>query len=186
MQANTTGATAISIALKRRNKRKTFGDFLFPNVSVCGNSLYFVRNNPSGTLRVPPSLAQGRQIAAAVTISAAKLQLPTAPKLTCSNPFSNTACYCELAVQHPFFETSQSCVSTKVTLSHRFKSSPAIPGNLAMPGAAGYMMMAGHFRQNLVSNGDLNRPRSPEVRKPLACFLVLFARRKKNVKTSSS
>ena len=26
----------------------------------------------------------------------------------------------------------------------------------------------------------LNRPRSPEVRKPLACFLVLFARRKKN------
>ena len=30
----------------------------------------------------------------------------------------------------------------------------------------------------------LNRPRSPEVRKPLACFLVLFARRKKNVKTS--
>ena len=32
----------------------------------------------------------------------------------------------------------------------------------------------------------LNRPRSPEVRKPLACFLILFARRKKNVKTSPS
>ena len=75
--------------------------------------------------------------------------------------------YCELAVQHPFFETSQSCVSTKVTLSHRFKSSPAIPGKLAMPGAAGYMMNAGHFCENYESSGDLNRPRSPEVRKPL-------------------
>ena len=88
--------------------------------------------------------------------------------------------YCELAVQHPFFETSQSCVSTKVTLSHRFKSSPSIPGKVAMPGVAGYMMMAGHFRGNYVSSGDLNRPRSPEVRKPLVCFLVLFAQRKKN------
>ena len=45
-------------------------------------------------------------------------------------------------------------------------------------------MNAGSFNNNHVSTGDLNRPRSPEVRKPLACFLVLFARRKKNVKTS--
>ena len=178
MQANTTGATAISIALKRRNKEKRSETFLFPNVSVCGNNLYFVRNNPSGTLRVPPSLAQGRQIAAVVTISAAKLQLPTAPKLTCSNPFSNTACYCELAVQHPFFETSQSCVSTKVTLSHRFKSSPAIPGKAVISGAAGYMMMAGRFRKNHVSSGDLNRPRSPEVRKPLGYFWFFSYKRK--------
>ena len=72
-------------------------------------------------------------------------------------PFSNTACHCELAAKQPFFETSQSCVSTTVTLSHRFKSSPAIPGNLAMPGAASYMMMAGHFSRNLESSGDLNR-----------------------------
>ncbi len=41
-------------------------------------------------------------------------------------------------------------------------------------------MIAGHFRKNHVSTGDLNRPRSPEVRKPLVCFLVLFAQRKKN------
>ncbi|MGI6197202.1 MAG: hypothetical protein ACOYIO_09035, partial [Eubacteriales bacterium] len=33
---------------------------------------------------------------------------------------------------------------------------------------------------NHVSTGDLNRPRSPEVRKPLVCFLVLFAQCKKN------
>ena len=43
------------------------------------------------------------------------------------------------------------------SLSHRFKSSPAIPRNLAISGIAGYMMNAGHFRRNLVSSGDLNR-----------------------------
>ena len=71
--------------------------------------------------------------------------------------FLNSTCRCKLAVQQPFFETSQSCVSTKATLSHRFKSSPSIPGNLAVSTAAGYMMMAGHFSRNLVSSGDLNR-----------------------------
>ena len=44
-------------------------------------------------------------------------------------------------------------------------------------------MNAGHFHKNTVSTGDLNRPRSPEVRKPLVCFLVLFAQCKKHVKT---
>ena len=72
----------------------------------------------------------------------------------------------------------------KAGASHRFKSLPAIPGKLLFSAFAGYLMNAGHFRKNTVSTGDLNRPRSPEVRKPLACFLVLFARRKKNVKTS--
>ena len=93
-------------------------------------------------------------------------------------PFSNIACRCELAVQHPFFETSQSCVSSTVTLSHRFKSSPAIPGKLAIPDAAGYMMMAGHFSKSHVSSGDLNRPRSPEVRKPLGYFWFFSYKRK--------
>ena len=93
-------------------------------------------------------------------------------------PFSNTACHCELAVWLLFFETSQSCVSTKVTLSHRFKSSPSIPGNLVVFTAAGYMMNAGHFRRNLESSGDLNRPRSPEVRKPLGYFWFFSYKRK--------
>ena len=75
--------------------------------------------------------------------------------------------HCELAEKHPFFETLQSCVRSTATLSHRFKSSPAIPGNLVVFNATGYMMMAGHFSENYVSSGDLNRPRSPEVRKPL-------------------
>ena len=94
--------------------------------------------------------------------------------------------HCELAEKHPFFETLQSCVRSTATLSHRFKSSPAIPGNLVVFNATGYMMMAGHFSENYVSSGDLNRPRSPEVRKPLVCFLVLFAQRKKNKPVSLS
>ena len=37
--------------------------------------------------------------------------------------------YCELAVQQSFFEKSQSCVCTTVTLSHRFKAfTPAFCG----------------------------------------------------------
>ena len=72
----------------------------------------------------------------------------------------------------------------KAGASHRFKSLPAIPGEVAAFRKTGYLINASHFRKNTVSTGDLNRPRSPEVRKPLACFLVLFARRKKNVKTS--
>ena len=54
--------------------------------------------------------------------------------------------YCELAAKHSFFESQQSCVCTTASLSHRFKSSPAISGKVEIPGAAGYMMMAGYFR----------------------------------------
>ena len=95
-----------------------------------------------------------------------------------SQQISSAKTHCELAVQHPFFETSQSCVSTTVTLSHRFKSSPAIPGKLAVPGATGYLMMADHFSENHESSGDLNRPRSPEVRKPLGYFWFFSYKRK--------
>ena len=84
---------------------------------------------------------------------------------------SSVKSYCELAAKHPFFETSQSCVSTKVTLSHRFKSSPAIPGKAAFFGAAGYLMNAGHFSENLVSTGDLNRGRRTESRVLFGYFL---------------
>ena len=60
------------------------------------------------------------------------------------------------------------------TLSHRFKSSPAIPGKLAVPGTAGYMMKAGHFRKSHVSSGDLNRPRESRGSQPSACFCGTF------------
>ena len=94
-------------------------------------------------------------------------------------PFSNTACHCELAVQQPFFKTSQSCVCTTVALSHRFKSSPAIPGNSAFFCVAGYLMNAGHFSGNHVSSGDLNR--SPESRgsQPSGVLPVLFVQAKR-------
>ena len=72
----------------------------------------------------------------------------------------------------------------KAGASHRFKSLPAIPGEVAAFRKTGYLMNAGNFRKNHVSTGDLNRPRSPEVRKPLVCFLVLFAQRKKHEKRS--
>ncbi len=58
---------------------------------------------------------------------------------------SSAKTYCELAAKQPISETSQSCVSSTASLSHRFKSSPAIPGNLVIPGAAGYIMNAGHL-----------------------------------------
>ena len=62
----------------------------------------------------------------------------------------------------------------KAGASHRFKSLPAIPGEVAAFRKTGYLMIAGCFNNNHTSTGDLNRPRSPEVRKPLACFLVTF------------
>ena len=74
----------------------------------------------------------------------------------------------------------------KARTSHRFKSLPAIPGEVAAFRKTGYLMIAGCFNNNHTSTGDLNRPRSPEVRKPLVCFLVLFAQRKKNKPVSLS
>ena len=86
-------------------------------------------------------------------------------------PFSNVACRCELAAKQPIFETLQSCVCTTASLSHRFKSSPAIPGNFAISGTAGYMMNAGHFSESHVSSGDLNRGRRTESRVLFGYFL---------------
>ena len=111
--------------------------------------------------------------------STAKFQFSTAPKLTCSYKFHPRKPCCELAVQQPFFETSQSCVSTKATLSHRFKSSPSIPGKVKMPDAAGYLMNAGYFRENLESSGDLNRPRESRGSQTSGVLLVLFVQAKR-------
>ena len=43
---------------------------------------------------------------------------------------------------------------------------------------AGYLMKAGYPIQNTVSTGDLNRPRSPEVRRPLVYFWFFSYKRK--------
>ena len=92
-------------------------------------------------------------------------------QINVQQPFSNTACHCELAESSLFFVTSQSCVSSTVTLSHRFKSSTAISGKAEISGAAGYLMNAGHFSENYVSSGDLNRGRRTESRVLFGYFL---------------
>ena len=43
---------------------------------------------------------------------------------------------------------------------------------------AGYPMKAGHPIQNTVSTGDLNRSRSPEVRRPLVYFWFFLQKQK--------
>ena len=64
----------------------------------------------------------------------------------------------------------------KAGASHRFKSLPAIPGEVAAFRKTGYLMNAGHFRKNTVSTGDLNR--GSQGFAPCA-FWLLFAQRKK-------
>ena len=54
------------------------------------------------------------------------------------------------------------CVNSlccKAGTSHRFKSLPAMPGEVAAFRKTGYLMKAGHFRKNILSTGDLNRGR---------------------------
>ena len=103
--------------------------------------------------------------------SAQQIPISHRTQTNVQQPFLNSTCRCKLAVQHPFFETSQSCVSTMATLSHRFKSSPAISGKAEISGAAGYLMNAGHFSENYVSSGDLNRGRRTESRVLFGYFL---------------
>ena len=112
----------------------------------------------------PPNIRKAFSQHTAATISH-RTQTNVQPQISSEKPC------CKLAAKQPFSETLQSCVSTTVTLSHRFKSSPAIPGNLAMPGAAGYLMNAGHFSESHVSSGDLNRGRRTESRVLFGYFL---------------
>ena len=76
------------------------------------------------------------------------------------------------------FNLCSKSLRCKAGTSHRFKSLPAIPGEVAAFRKTGYRMIAGHFRNNHVSTGDLNRPRSPEVRKPLVYFWFFSYTRK--------
>ena len=64
----------------------------------------------------------------------------------------------------------------KAGASHRFKSLPAIPGEVAVFRKTGYLMNVGHFHFKNVSTGDLNR--GSQGFAPRA-FWLLFARCKK-------
>ena len=94
---------------------------------------------------------------------------------------SSATTYCELAVHLLIF------VKTSVLRLHC--GNPFAPIQSLYAGvlwAKPVSTRAAGKLYKIFSGRALNRPRSPEVRKPLACFLVLFARRKKNVKTSPS
>ena len=93
------------------------------------------------------------------------LRLPFAPPLT-------TVCK-EYSYSFDLRSNSLRC---KAGASHRFKSLPAIPGEVAALHKTGYLMKAGHFRKNTVSTGDLNR--GSQGFAPCA-FWLLFAQRKK-------
>ena len=54
----------------------------------------------------------------------------------------------------------------KARTSHRFKSLPAIPGEVAAFRKTGYLMIAGCFNNNHTSTGDLNRPRESRGSQP--------------------
>ena len=132
--------------------------------SANGN-IFVLRKRPVFSIHAkPPNIRKAFSQHTAATISH-RTQTNVQPQISSAKP------YCELAVQHPFFESPQSCVSCAATLSHRFKSSPAIPGKVAIPGVAGYMMNAGHFRGNYVSSGDLNRGRRTKSRVLFGYFL---------------
>ena len=59
----------------------------------------------------------------------------------------------------------------KTGISHRFKSLPAIPDEVAAFRKTGYLMNAGHFYYYHVSTGDLNRGRRTESRVLFGYFL---------------
>ena len=81
--------------------------------------------------------------------------------------------YCELAVHLFFFEKHQSCVCTTVTLSHRFKAfTPLFCANSRV------RHVPPESFAEIFFDRALNRPRSPEVRKPLGYFWYFSYTRK--------
>ena len=74
------------------------------------------------------------------------------------------------------FNLCSKSLRCKAGASHRFKSLPAMPGEVAAFRKTGYLMNAGHFRFKNVSTGDLNR--GSQGFAPRA-FWLLFARCKK-------
>ena len=104
-------------------------------------------------------------------LSKATLFHPPPPIRTTLNLLSTKEYSCS-------FNLCSKSLRCKAGTSHRFKSLPAIPSEDAAFRKTGYLINAGLFRKNTVSTGDLNRPRSPEVRKPLGYFWFFSYKRK--------
>ena len=89
--------------------------------------------------------------------------------------------YCELAVQQSIFE--------KTSVLRLHYGNPFAPIQSLFAGALWAKPVSARAAGNFceVSSGRaLNRPRSPEVRKPLACFLVTFCTMQKVTTRSPS
>ncbi len=112
--------------------------------------------------------------------STAKFQLRTAPKLTCSYKFHLQKP--TVSLQYTFSFSKNISLASAVQSPFRTDSKPF---HRRFAGKTGSARAAGNFCK-ITSGRALNRPRSPEVRKPLVCFLVLFAQRKKNKPVSLS
>ena len=85
-------------------------------------------------------------------------------------PFQPPLTYC-LQRMRLFFWCSLNSLRCKAGASHRFKSLPAIPDEVAAFRKTGYLMMAAYFSENHVSTGDLNRGRRTESRVLFGYFL---------------
>ena len=108
----------------------------------CKRNIFVLRKRPVFSIHAkPPNIRKAFSQHTAATISH-RTQTNVQPQISSEKPC------CKLAVQQPISEISQSCVSSTAFLSHRFKSSPSIPGKVALSDAAGYMMNAGHFSRN--------------------------------------
>ena len=120
---------------------------LLKNFLVCGNGILSAHAKPTNKEKL--------------FLSMAKLQLSTAPKLTCSHKFHLRKPYCELAAKHPFFETAQSCVSSTASISHRFKafSPPFCAKNR-------FRLVPSENSAKIFSDRALNRPRESRGPQP--------------------
>ena len=165
----------------RNQKTAHSNNFLLSSKTAFSRTKNFLLHKPflAGFKNHPFSQTQSLSFAQTFPYSHQKQSFST---LRC--PFQPPLTYC------PPKNTAVLLISAlilccKAGASHRFKSLPAIPGEVAAFCKTGYLMSAGHFSKNLVSTGDLNRPRSPEVRKPLVYFWF-FSYKRKARKTSLS
>ena len=106
-----------------------------------------------------------------------KISISHCTKANEQSRFLSAKTYCELAVQQSIFGKTS---VLRLHYGHPFAPIQSLFAGVLQekPVSA---RAAGNFCK-VTSGRALNRPRSPEVRKPLVCFLVLFAQRKKHEK----
>ena len=105
-------------------------------------------------------------------LSAQRQQFRTAPKLTCSNPFRISLATVSLQYNNPFSKNLS--LASALQLSFRTDSKPL---RRRFAGKTGFDTCRENFCK-ITSGRALNRPRSPEVRKPLVYFWYFSYTRK--------